>query len=58
MSNKIFGLFLLVILSGCVPVDAPELPALDTPSFSYNDALQKQKDLEKQAAAYEIGERN
>ena len=45
--KKIFLYILFIILCGC-EVNTPSLPPLDTPSFSYDQVMQQQKQLEKE----------
>ncbi len=39
--------YLLLMLCGC-EINTPPLPPIDKPSFSYEEVLQKQKQLEEE----------
>lgn len=50
MHKDLDYIVVLMILSGCNSPNTPDLPDLNKPSFSYDEVIQKQKDLEAQAS--------
>ena len=47
--KKIFKYISFIILCGC-EINAPSLPPLDKPSFSYEEVMKQQKQLEQEIA--------
>lgn len=45
--NKILKCFSFIMLCGC-EINTPPLPPLDKPSFSYEQLMQQQKQLEEE----------
>jgi len=45
--KKIFRYFLFIVLFGC-EINTPPLPPLDKPSFSYEEIMKQQKQLEQE----------
>jgi len=45
--KKIFRYFLFIALFGC-EINTPPLPPLDKPSFSYEEIMKQQKQLEQE----------
>ena len=44
---KQYSLAMLIFLTGCVQYKTPQLPAFDTPSFSYDEVMQQKQRLQQ-----------